>query len=55
LIKAEENLLEEAAIVDRHIRDFVGFAMVIGCVTCSDQRRTTVKSLSERWGNLTFQ
>ena len=36
----------EAAIMDRHIRDFVGFAMVMGCATCADQRHTTVKALA---------
>jgi hypothetical protein len=55
MTEAEEKLLMEAAIMDRHIRDFAGFAMLIGCATCSDQRRTTVKALSQRWGDLTFR
>jgi hypothetical protein len=56
MTEANEKLLVEAAIIDRHIRDFIGFGMVVACDTCSDQRCTTVKALAERWGNnLTFR
>jgi hypothetical protein len=34
MTEVEEKLLMEAAIMDRHIRDFAGFAIVIGCATC---------------------
>jgi hypothetical protein len=45
----------EAGILDRTIRDFDGFAMIIGCPGCPDERQSTVHAFAERWGSLTFR
>jgi hypothetical protein len=38
----EAKAATEAKILYRQVRAFEGFAMVIACSTCADQRRTTV-------------
>jgi hypothetical protein len=53
--REESRRRTEAQILDRMIRDFDGFAMVIECPCCPGERTTTVHAFAERWGNLTFR
>jgi hypothetical protein len=45
----------EAKILDRVVRDFDGFNMVIACPCCPGERKTSVHAFAERWGSLTFR
>jgi hypothetical protein len=50
MTKAKSKAAMEAGIMERPVRDFVGFRMLLGCPSCPDQRETTVEAMADRWG-----